>query len=282
MSDRTPEEREAARRAREARRTGRPFERAEPPPAIDPPPPEAPRAFDPSPPEAPRAFDPAPPEAPRAFDPPPPERPRPVDPPPPLDPPWPQADEPPWPAAGPPQFSGPLAWPSEPGDRDGQADGDGDGDLAEDPEPYEPAPTRKRSAARRPPPPRAKRPTRPPRSPDRPPGERSRARSLAPRIVAVVALVLALAAIWFLVELFQPFNGSGHGSAVVTVPAGASTSTIGDELSRKGVISSSFFFGLRATLEGDRGKLRAGTYHLKLGMGYGAVLSILTTPPPAA
>ncbi|MDQ6776672.1 MAG: endolytic transglycosylase MltG, partial [Actinomycetota bacterium] len=115
----------------------------------------------------------------------------------------------------------------------------------------------------------------------RPPGDRSRTRSLAPRLIAVAALVLALAAIWFLVELFQPFNGSGHGSVAVTIPAGASTSTIGDQLSRDGVISSSFFFGLRATLDGDRGKLRAGTYHLKLGMGYGAVLSVLTTPPPA-
>jgi uncharacterized YceG family protein len=100
-------------------------------------------------------------------------------------------------------------------------------------------------------------------------------------VIAVAALVLAIAAIWFIVELFQPFQGSSHGSVVVTVPTGASTGTIGDELARDGVVSSSFFFGLRATLDGDRGKLRAGTYHLKRGMGYGAVLSILTAPPPA-
>jgi UPF0755 protein len=132
--------------------------------------------------------------------------------------------------------------------------------------------------------PRPRRPVRPARERGsaRQPGDRSRARSLAPRVIAVAALVLALAAIWFLVELFQPFNGSGHGSVAVTIPTGASTGTIGDELSRDGVISSSFFFGLRATLDGDRGKLLAGTYHLKQGMGYGAVLSALTTPPPAA
>jgi UPF0755 protein len=94
--------------------------------------------------------------------------------------------------------------------------------------------------------------------------------------------VLAIVAIWFLVELFQPFHGSSHGRVVLTIPAGASTGAIGDELSRDGVVSSSFFFGLRATLAGDRGKLRAGTFRLQRDMGYGAVLSILTTPPPAA
>ncbi|HWF72867.1 MAG TPA: endolytic transglycosylase MltG, partial [Solirubrobacteraceae bacterium] len=119
----------------------------------------------------------------------------------------------------------------------------------------------------------------------RAPGERSgasRGRSTAARIVAVAVLVLAIVAIWFLDQLFQPFAGSGHGSVVITVPSGASTGSIGDELARDGVISSSFFFGLRATLEGDRGKLRAGTYHLKRGMSYGAALSVLSTAPPAA
>ncbi len=48
------------------------------------------------------------------------------------------------------------------------------------------------------------------------------------------------------------------------------------------MISSSLFFELRATLAGDRSDLRSGVYHLKLGMTYGAVLSKLTTAPPAA
>ncbi|MDQ6804808.1 MAG: endolytic transglycosylase MltG, partial [Actinomycetota bacterium] len=122
----------------------------------------------------------------------------------------------------------------------------------------------------------------PKRSHGRPPGDRSRARLIVPRVIAVAALVLALAAIWFLYALFQPFHGSGHGRVVLTIPAGASTGTIGDELSRDGVVSSSFFFGLRTTLAGDRGKLRAGSFHLKRDMGYGDVLTILTTPPPAA
>ena len=48
------------------------------------------------------------------------------------------------------------------------------------------------------------------------------------------------------------------------------------------MISSSFFFELRATLGGDRDELRSGTYHLRQGMSYGDVLKILTTAPPAA
>jgi UPF0755 protein len=93
-------------------------------------------------------------------------------------------------------------------------------------------------------------------------------------------LVLAIALVWFLIELFQPFAGSGHGSITVTIPAHSSSGQIGNLLERDGVISSSFFFELRATLAGERGSMRSGTYHLRLGMSYGDVLKILTTPPP--
>jgi len=47
------------------------------------------------------------------------------------------------------------------------------------------------------------------------------------------------------------------------------------------VISSTFFFELRATLAGDRSKLRSGTYRLQEGMSYSSVLKKLTTVPPA-
>ena len=99
---------------------------------------------------------------------------------------------------------------------------------------------------------------------------------------AVLAVVAALAAVWFLVELFQPFHGSGHGRVTVTIPPNSSASKIGELLEHDGVISSSFFFELRATLGGERGDLRSGTYHLQQGMSYGDVLKILTTAPPAA
>jgi UPF0755 protein len=118
--------------------------------------------------------------------------------------------------------------------------------------------------------------------PRRRPAHPPRRHSWAGRIVALVALVLAAALIWFLVELFQPFHGSPHGTVTVTVPPNSTASDVGDRLAQAGVIPSSFFFELRATLAGERGDLRPGTYHLQLGMTYGAALKILTTPPPAA
>lgn len=96
----------------------------------------------------------------------------------------------------------------------------------------------------------------------------------------MLALILAAVVAWFLVELFQPLHGTGSGSVVVVIPPHSSAGAVGDRLARDGVIDSSFFFQLRATLAGERGALRAGTYHLKHGMTYGAVLAILTKPPP--
>jgi UPF0755 protein len=120
---------------------------------------------------------------------------------------------------------------------------------------------------------RAKRP--------KPAGARSK-HSIGGRVLAVIAVLAAAAAVWFLLELFQPFHSTGHAPVTVTIPRDAGASTIGKILERDGVISSSFFFELRAALAGDRGDLRSGTYHLRQGMSYGDVLKILTTAPPAA
>jgi uncharacterized YceG family protein len=109
-----------------------------------------------------------------------------------------------------------------------------------------------------------------------------RKHSLAGRLMSLLALALGIALIWFLVQLFQPFHGSGHGRVTVTVPAHSRAAQVGDLLERDGVISSSFFFQLRATLAGERGSLRPGTYTLKLDMSYSDVLKILTAPPPVA
>jgi UPF0755 protein len=97
------------------------------------------------------------------------------------------------------------------------------------------------------------------------------------RLVALLALTAALVLVWFLVMLFQPFGSSGHGRVQVTIPKGSSVSQIGSILERDGVISSGFFFKLRAAIEGDRGKLRAGYYDLRKGMSYSAALDLLTT-----
>jgi len=110
----------------------------------------------------------------------------------------------------------------------------------------------------------------------------TRARKWGGRLLAVLALAVAAGAIWFLVRLYQPFHGSPHGSVTVTIPPHSTAGDVGDELVRDGVISSSFFFELRATLAGERGDLRAGTYDLQENMTYSKVLKILTTPPTAA
>lgn len=102
------------------------------------------------------------------------------------------------------------------------------------------------------------------------------------RLAAVLALVAAAAVIWFLVELFQPFAGGGHGRISVTIPPASGAGEIASILSRDGVISSAFFFKLRATLDGDRGKLLSGRYTMPLGISYSAALRILTTPPKGA
>jgi uncharacterized YceG family protein len=102
------------------------------------------------------------------------------------------------------------------------------------------------------------------------------------RVASILALVVAAALIWSLVELFQPFQGTAHGRVTVKIPERSSSSQIGDLLAKDGVVSSSFFFELRATLAGQRGDLRPGVYHLQLGMSYGDVLTALTKTPPAA
>jgi UPF0755 protein len=100
------------------------------------------------------------------------------------------------------------------------------------------------------------------------------------RILALIFLVVAAALIWFLIELFQPFGTSPHGRVTVRIPPNSSSKDVGKLLHHDGVISSAFFFELRATLSGDRDKLRSGTYHLQEGMSYSSVLSKLTKVPP--
>src|SRR3984885_5144491 len=124
-------------------------------------------------------------------------------------------------------------------------------------------------APRPPRPPRAVRTGRP-AAPRRRPTAPPRKHSWAGRILALLILVVAAAAVWFLVELFQPFHGSPHGQVSVTIPAHSTASAVGDELAHAGVVSSGFFFELRATLSGERGDLRAGTSRLAVGMSSGA------------
>jgi uncharacterized YceG family protein len=109
-----------------------------------------------------------------------------------------------------------------------------------------------------------------------------RRRSILGLLVMALAVVPVVAVIWFAVELFQPFGVSPHGRVTVTVPPRTGARQVGDILARHGVVPSGFFFDIRALLAGDRGKIRAGTYTLKLDMSYSQALKVLITPPPAA
>jgi UPF0755 protein len=96
-----------------------------------------------------------------------------------------------------------------------------------------------------------------------------------------VLVVLAVALVWFLWSLFQPFHGAGTGRVAITIPKSSGVGDIGSLLERRGVISSSFFFGARATLAGKRGDLKPGAYVFKKDMSYGDVIDRLSAGPPA-
>jgi UPF0755 protein len=101
------------------------------------------------------------------------------------------------------------------------------------------------------------------------------------RAAASLALILAAALVWFLVSVFQPFAGAGSGSVILEIPKGASSARVGDILARHGVVSSGFFFEVRAFLEGKRGQLHSGRFKLKHDMSYASAIQALSAPPPA-
>jgi UPF0755 protein len=115
-----------------------------------------------------------------------------------------------------------------------------------------------------------------------PPKPHKPARRRRRPFVRVIPVILLIAIAAFAYELFQPFTGSGHGTVVVNVPKGAGASQIGTLLADKGVVDSSFFFGLRARLSGKRSELRSGRIVLRKDMSYGAALDALTTAPAVA
>src|SRR5436190_4858542 len=125
---------------------------------------------------------------------------------------------------------------------------------------------------------------RPPREPGEPRAPRSGGSRGGPRrwipLALLVALVIALA--WFAISLFQPFHGQGSGAVQVRIPANSGVSAVGHALEQRGVISSSFFFGLRVRLSGHSGDLHPGVYALRRDMSYGAVIDALVKGPSAA
>jgi UPF0755 protein len=96
----------------------------------------------------------------------------------------------------------------------------------------------------------------------------------------LLALVAAVALVWFLLSLFQPFAGAGHGRVIVVIPKGSSSTKVGSILAHDGVVSSGFFFDVRALLAGKRSSLHSGRFQLKRDMSYSAAIDALSKPPP--
>ena len=101
------------------------------------------------------------------------------------------------------------------------------------------------------------------------------------RILAVSALLAVGVALYLLNETFQPFHGDARGAVRVTIPKNSDVGQIGEILEAKGVIESSRFFSLNATLSGRRGNLKPGDYTLPRDMSYGSALDALTQGPKA-
>ncbi len=93
-------------------------------------------------------------------------------------------------------------------------------------------------------------------------------------LIAAVALVVVVAVVVGVLG-FRP----GSGSQEVVIPRGASTEEIGRILEREGVIGSDALFGLGARLRRLDGKIQAGLYELKQGMGVLSALSALAGGP---
>ena len=266
--ERTREERERARAEREARRAerqGLPPEQAVPPPLEVPPDPK------PTPTPAPPSPEPA-----RAVPPPAPPAPAPT---PPAAEPTPPAVESTPPVSAPARPI-PVRTPASPAGRpDGHAAAPSrrvaavdapsfvfDDDVSEDWSGLDAPPKRRGIRGRRPP---------DGGLPAVPAGPRRR----WPLALLLVAIAMILGGVWFAASLFQPLHGEGGEPVSVVIPRGAGVSQAGDVLAQRGVVSSAFFFKLRAKLEGT-GDIKPGNYTLREDTSYGDALAALEKGPP--
>lgn len=106
---------------------------------------------------------------------------------------------------------------------------------------------------------------------------------MAGRGAVVAAVVVLIAAIWFLLSLFQPFagDGKGEGKVPLAIPAGADVSAIGSLLAEKSVVPSARKFGWRANWSGKSQDFKAGRYEFGKGMSYAAAIDLLASGPNA-
>jgi len=84
-----------------------------------------------------------------------------------------------------------------------------------------------------------------------------------------------------LFSLFQPLHGDGSGRVSVVIPRGVTVSQAGDLLADRDVVSSAFFFKLRAKLDGPS-EIKPGNYLLPKDISYAAAFDALAAGPPKA
>jgi UPF0755 protein len=104
-------------------------------------------------------------------------------------------------------------------------------------------------------------------------------RERSPRTAGTARAAITLAVIAFVVALFQPLAGHGGRPVRLVIAKQSGVARIADLLDAADVVPSASLFELRATLAGDRGDLKPGTYYLRRGMSYGDVLDRLTAGP---
>ena len=110
------------------------------------------------------------------------------------------------------------------------------------------------------------------------PPPRRRGRGLVKLLAYLLVLVVLFGG--FGVYLLAQTRGSGRGAAVsVTIPVGASTSTIASQLAKAGVIRSAWLFRILARWRGIASSLKPGIYSLRTHMSYSAVFSVLQKGP---
>ena len=104
-------------------------------------------------------------------------------------------------------------------------------------------------------------------------------RRIGLRLLLALLLLLALGTAGAL-ALSLLGSGPAGPRVAVDIPVGAGVSDIGDLLERRGVVSNGALFELRATVAGQRGELRPGSYRLARDMGYGSAIDALVAGPP--
>ncbi len=95
----------------------------------------------------------------------------------------------------------------------------------------------------------------------------------------LVVAAVGVAAVAFLLALFQPFAGDGGERVRVSIARDSGLGTIADTLDDAGVIGNKTLFKLRARLSGSADSLKPGVYYLREDSPYGDVLDKLEEGP---